>query len=89
MNDITRHVNGGPAFPNSTEMMSLLGGRGGQGMSLLDYFAGQALLGILSGPGARDGVSRTEWFDAPETAYALARKMIEISDAYQRAESGS
>lgn len=80
---------GGPAFPNTTEMMFLLGGRGGQGMSLLDYFAGQALLGILAGPGGRDGVSRTEWFDAPETAYALARKMVEISAAHHRVESGS
>ncbi len=89
MSSTTKHEDGGPAFPNTAEMMSVMGGVGGQGMSLLDYFAGQALLGILAGPGSRDGVSRTEWFDAPETAYALASKMLAARDASQKVESGS
>lgn len=67
-----------PAFPVS---IPGCGDNGWSGMSLLDYFAGQALLGILSGPASRDGASMKEWFDAPEAAYRLASKMIEVRAA--------
>lgn len=46
------------------------------GMTLRQYYAGQALLGILSGPASREGVPRKEWFDIPKEAFALADAMI-------------
>lgn len=46
------------------------------GMSLRDWFAGQALCGILSGPASRQSVPMSEWFDAPEAAYKLADAML-------------
>lgn len=70
-------MSGGPAFPSQfqNEHGVLFHD---QGMSLRDYFAAQALNGILSGPASRDGVPMTEWFDAPEVAYKLADKMLAI-----------
>ena len=62
---------GGPAFAHGNPEQG-----GDPGMSLRDWFAGQALLGILSGPSSRDGVPLTEWFDAPEQAYRLADVML-------------
>jgi len=53
-------------------------------MSLRDYFAGQALLGILSGPASREGVPMTEWFDAPAAAYRLADAMLKARDQKQQ-----
>lgn len=73
---------GGPAFPVETYG----DGRGLQtgpssgwetGMSLRDYFAAKALLGILSGPASREGVQMKEWFDIPEQAYKLADAMLQ------------
>lgn len=46
------------------------------GMTLRDYFAAQALLGILSGPASRPNVPLKEWFDIPEQAYKLADEML-------------
>ena len=64
--------NGGPAFPNSAEMMSLCGGKGGQGMSLRDWYAGMALQGLLAaaqGPTICPAMS-------VETAFVCADAMI-------------
>lgn len=65
--------NGGPAFPQNAWCFA---DPAREGMSLRDWFAGQALLGILSGPAGRDHVPMAEWFDAPEQAYRLADAMI-------------
>jgi len=68
--------NGGPAFPFSHKDITAEGGEFAvyrHGMSLRDWFAGQALAGICaSGPG-------TQWTDAriASAAYAMADAMIE------------
>jgi hypothetical protein len=46
------------------------------GMSLRDWFAGQALSGILSGPCSRPMVPMSEWLDAPQQAYRIADAML-------------
>ena len=68
-------TDGGPAFPVTTVT------RYGDehqcpGMSLRDWFAGQALNGIMSGPASRPMVPMSEWFDAPLQAYRLADAML-------------
>lgn len=72
---------GGPAFPAETitrtpTVPSVTSKVYHPGMTLRDYFAGQALVGILSGPASRDGASRREWFDIPADAYAIADAML-------------
>jgi len=57
---------GGPAFPTATLAQKTEGG-----MTLRDYFAGQALAGILSS--ASFGDTR-DWL--PQKAYALADAML-------------
>lgn len=42
--------NGGPAFPFAKEMEKISGLQFSTGMSLRDYFAGQALAGLLTQP---------------------------------------
>lgn len=46
------------------------------GISIRDYFAAHALVGILSGPASRENVPLKEWFDAPAIAFQLADAMI-------------
>lgn len=65
---------GGPAFPVD---LSIENGSNHQGMSLRDYFAGQALVGILGGrklplDQAKPGSDR----DMSVTAYEIADAMI-------------
>jgi hypothetical protein len=76
---------GGPAFPtpNSTSTGELIDGKmqiniqaKDTGLSLRDYFAGQALIGILSGPCSREGARIVEWFDTPIHAYCIADAML-------------
>lgn len=43
---------------------------------LRDWFAGQALAGILAGPASRDNVPTSEWLDAPHFAYKIADAML-------------
>lgn len=43
---MTKIKDGGPAFPRMPNPLNIEGERG---MSLRDYFAGQALMGLLSG----------------------------------------
>ena len=55
MSKLTR--DGGAAFPALTNEMAverLMGGGDHEGMSLRDYFAGQALAGIFNHDGAED-----------------------------------
>ena len=77
---MTKQTNdGGPAFPCES-----YGHRNGkettvpaQGMTLRDYFAGQALAGIMArGTGTSNAV---EW--APEEAYAVADAMVSARNA--------
>lgn len=61
---------GGPAFPRNAE----LGYRPHDGMSLRDYFAGQALAGLLANPniGPRQGMEA----ERAAMAYAQADAML-------------
>ena len=61
---------GGPAFPVPNDANV----NGQQGMTLRDYFAGQALAGMWTQPAAANG-----WSDGQiaEWAYASADAMIE------------
>ena len=46
------------------------------GMTLRDYFAGQALVGIITHPYGSAG----QWTDAAEQAYAAADAMLEARE---------
>ena len=71
MNDINN--DGGPAFPG--KIHTTIGGTiDGGGMSLLDYFAGQALAGILANPTIK--VDITEENNAALCAYRFAEAML-------------
>jgi len=60
---------GGPAFP--TLFIEPKYGSGYKGMTLRDYFAGQALAGIMAGNYTSNSL---EW--VPREAYALADAML-------------
>jgi hypothetical protein len=68
---------GGPAFPTHGYF---------QGLSMLDYFAGQALIGLLSQTGhTEDGHTCAEWSGDREDrrgltnrAYAIAEQMLVV-----------
>ncbi len=47
-----------------------------KGMTLRDYFAGQALIGIITHPYGSAG----QWTDAAEQAYAAADAMLEARE---------
>ena len=69
---------GGPAFPADVERRDPITGEWGplppQGMTLRDYFAGQALAGFLAGNwGAQD--------DAAQWSYSQADAMIKARAA--------
>lgn len=59
--------NGGPAFPNKDELGNMI-----PGMSLRDYFAGQALAGLLTQP-AEDEYGPKCFAEA---AYEMADAML-------------
>lgn len=61
--------NGGPAFPTRPDQYHVAG----QGMTLRDWFAGQALAGIIAQPNLEgwDPSITAEW------AYELADAMLE------------
>lgn len=63
--------NGGPAFPvfDASQNPAVFGG-----MSLLDYFAGQALVGLLAA-GAEDDPT----INVPVRAYSIAADMLRAS----------
>lgn len=64
---------GGPAFPVN---IPGCGDNGWSGMTLRDWFAGQALAGILAGPCSKPGVPMHEWMESPREAYRLADLML-------------
>lgn len=51
---MSEQKDGGPAFPVSVEMMGYIGGQGGGGMSLRDYFAAAAMQGMMARIGGHD-----------------------------------
>ena len=74
---------GGPAFPSSSEL-----GEGitssFMGMTLRDYFAGQAIIGIMSDEGILDGFKENSkrngtlfTWELSVGAYEIADKMLE------------
>lgn len=65
--------NGGPAFPTAMA----------EGMSLRDYFAGQALAGWLASypPETSHPVSRNKAADIAELSYEMADAMIKAREA--------
>lgn len=68
--------NGGSAFPFAKEMETISGLQFSTGMSLRDYFAGQALKVTLFRPGVT-------FFNATREAYQIADAMIEAREAQQ------
>ena len=82
-------ADGGSAFPSPGVVLPRGTTQGAyDGMTLRDYFAAQALNGILSGPASREGVPMKEWFDAPEAAYRLADAMLEARKQEPRDDRG-
>ena len=63
------HPTGGPAFPQSTTIGAVSETVGG--MTLRDWFAGQALSGLLSSDGS------TSWERYAASAYKAADAMIQ------------
>ncbi len=61
---------GGPAFPKYFKE------DGYKGMTLLDYFAGQALIGILAFPGSLEGKETKRSGTVADTSYAFADAML-------------
>ena len=75
MNDKQKIEDGGTAFPNMDKDQGLCC----LGMSLRDYFAGQALMGILaSGGGVKDGDGEptTNWDKVARASFNYAKAMI-------------
>jgi hypothetical protein len=66
---MSRWAHSGPAFPVNVNDENA-------GMTLRDWFAGQALSGIMAG--ATGTSNRLEW--APEEAYAMADAMLAVRD---------
>lgn len=66
---------GGPAFPSHGSM----GEVAHQGMTLRDYFAGQALAGVNADPSSREDSVRS----IAESAYVLADAMLAAREAKQ------
>lgn len=71
---------GGPAFPTLMKAGDVAVAEGG--MSLRDWFAGQALIGLMSDPGLRP--SSTGEFEH------MARRLFQVADAMlaERAKGG-
>jgi len=66
------HNDGGPAFPTGLEYAPK-GFEVSQGMTLRDYFAGQALMGILNNAGCFADMKDS---DVAENAYHAADAML-------------
>lgn len=77
-------ADGGPAFPICTPDMNV-GDDAGPGMSMRDYFAGQALVGILSMAGSA-GVVLFPNDDLAQQAYATADAMLQARAALSKAQ---
>ncbi len=95
--------NGGPAFPAQPQRFQIDEGGaprplGHDGMSLRDYFAGQALAGIMSGPdeplpidpgeATADAIKRY-WKETAGLAYLIADAMLKAREDAQAAREGA
>jgi hypothetical protein len=70
---------GGPAFPvENRNGLSWPRGKPPVGMSLRDWFAGQALMGLAAYPGREGEVNGSDHF--AKWSYMLADAMIEIRE---------
>jgi len=79
-------VDGGPAFPRPGIPTNWSEGHlAHEGMSLRDYFAGQALIGLLASPVApsTDGVAITSHLAYAKSAYLWADSMLSAREAKQ------
>lgn len=65
--------NGGPAFPADALGICYGGGDASQGMTLRDWFAGHALMSMLSAP---DKINDSTFDKASELSYKFADAMI-------------
>lgn len=65
---------GGPAFPTPTPDLE-------EGMTLRDYYAGQALVGLLSGQYSSAGSSTFNLEEVPEESYKIADAMLAARDS--------
>lgn len=74
---------GGAAFPFGESRYDggnhYLGKQYWPGMSLRDWFAGQALIGLLSGQYSRNGGANLK--EVPEEAYKIADALLTARDA--------
>jgi hypothetical protein len=81
---MTRREDGGPAFPRPASIDTTSGTlpdgdaviREQGGMTLRDYFAAQALTGLIAWPGHRPDCDQYEPSAAAEKAFALADAML-------------
>jgi len=77
---------GGPAFPGTQYANGVQPTGFSQGMTLRDYFAGQAIAGILANPDISASATRcnvsTEEFreDTAAAAYAMADAMLKARE---------
>ena len=70
---------GGPAFPQITELGDIATTSGG--MSLRDWFAGQALAALLSSPASLASISQIARENNSRAIKVLAEASYEYSDA--------
>lgn len=64
---------GGPAFPRPASPGAMIASESQRGMTLRDYFAGQALAALL----VSDSDSETSYRDTVKNAYYIADAMLE------------
>ena len=69
---MSKEDSGGPAFP-AVAVGTSLPWNTMQGLSIRDYFAGQALAGLLASPNIRDGAQPNL---AAQAAYIVADAML-------------
>ena len=76
---------GGSAFPTTPENKTRLSGNGGTGMTLRDWFAGQAMQGLVSKmtenreEAINNGVTDPAW--EAELSYEIADAMLKVRGA--------
>ncbi len=74
-------ADGGPAFPFAKEMETIQGLQFSTGMSLRDWFAGQALAGLLAGQYSESG--RWNLSELPKESFEIADAMIAARNQHQ------
>lgn len=76
---------GGPAFPSVPTLVDMNPGEmiadGADGMTMLDYFAGQAMTGVIDAIG-HEGMSPTPEY-VSKRCYQLAAAMLDERERYK------